>query len=270
MSGTLSRAELLALYDHDERIAATYPDTRREEVGPIVRHLDTVEHSGIVLYSKLDAASADAAIREQVAYFDALRLPFEWKAYSHDQPTDLLQRLSNYGFELDEPETIVVLDLHAVPADTRPTRTSSPNLSVKRIAHPDELLPLASIRREVYGDDATDHLDRLRLEMASEPAYVSVYLVSIDDVPVASGWIRYPATSAFASLWGGSTIPSMRGKGAYTALLAARVGEARERGARYLTVDARSMSRPILERRGFDPLTSATACTWPPRPPAAG
>ena len=77
---------------------------------------------------------------------------------------------------------------------------------------------------------------------------------------------RFPAHSAFASLWGGSTLPELRGRGLYTGLLAARLQEARARGARYLTVDAGPMSRPILERRGFRLLTHATACTWPPGP----
>ena len=76
-----------------------------------------------------------------------------------------------------------------------------------------------------------------------------------------------PPRSAFASLWGGSTLPELRKRGLYTSLLNARLEEARQRGFRYLTVDAGDMSRPILEKRGFRLLTHATACNWArPRP----
>ncbi|HTX49603.1 MAG TPA: GNAT family N-acetyltransferase, partial [Caulobacteraceae bacterium] len=55
-------------------------------------------------------------------------------------------------------------------------------------------------------------------------------------------------------------VPDYRGRGAYRALVAARADEARRRGHRFLTVDARETSRPILERLGFQPL--ATVRGW--------
>ncbi|MBV9354367.1 MAG: hypothetical protein JO023_02455 [Chloroflexi bacterium] len=103
MAADLVPAELLALYDHDERFAATFPDTRGEELPDLVRHLDLVGNSGSVIYSRLEATSADAAIEQQMVYFEGLRLEFEWEAYAHDEPADLVQRLADHGFELDEP-----------------------------------------------------------------------------------------------------------------------------------------------------------------------
>lgn len=98
--------------------------------------------------------------------------------------------------------------------------------------------------------------------MQHAPDHLSVYVAYVNAIPAACGWIRFPQASAFASLWGGSTLPELRKRGLYTALLAARVQEAIRRGAPYLTVDAGHMSRPILEKRGFRLLTYATACTW--------
>ncbi|MCA9986957.1 MAG: GNAT family N-acetyltransferase, partial [Anaerolineales bacterium] len=72
----------------------------------------------------------------------------------------------------------------------------------------------------------------------------------------------YPAGSQFASLWGGSTIERYRRQGLYTALLAARAQEARGRGVRYLTVDASPMSRPILEKLGFQFIAYSFPCKW--------
>jgi GNAT superfamily N-acetyltransferase len=84
----------------------------------------------------------------------------------------------------------------------------------------------------------------------------------VQNVAAACAWIRFPPGSPFASLWGGATLPELRNRGLYTALLAARVQEARARGWRYLTIDAGHMSRPIVEKRGFRLLTYATACNW--------
>ena len=75
----------------------------------------------------------------------------------------------------------------------------------------------------------------LAYELEHAPDHLSVYVAYADNVPVACGWIRFPEASPFASLWGGSTVPELRNRGLYTALLAVRVQEARARGWRYLT-----------------------------------
>ena len=95
---------------------------------------------------------------------------------------------------------------------------------------------------------------------AAAVALAAVYVAEAEGRPVSHGWVRFPR-SLFASLWGGSTVLEYRGRGLYSQLVSARVEEARRRGYQYVTVDARHMSRPILERRGFLRLTTATACT---------
>jgi predicted acetyltransferase len=81
-------------------------------------------------------------------------------------------------------------------------------------------------------------------------------------VPACSAWIRFHPPTQFASLWGGSTLPAYRKHGLYTAVLAVRAQEARRRGYRFLTIDASPMSRPIVEKHGFQFLTYAHACNW--------
>jgi len=250
----MTDAELLALYDHDERFAATFPDLRREELPQLVRHVDLVGNSGSVTYSQLTSDSADAAIEEQQAYFKSLGQEFEWKAYAHDQPADLIQRLRAHGFETDETEAIMALDVQ----DVSPTLLS-PTPNVKRLHQLDELRDVSAIKQQVGGHDV---VERLAYEMQHAPDYLSVYVVYAENRPAACGWIRFPTASAFASLWGGSTLPELRNRGLYTALLAARVQEARDRGWHYVTIDARAMSRPIVAKRGFRLLTYGTPCTW--------
>lgn len=59
-------------------------------------------------------------------------------------------------------------------------------------------------------------------------------------------------TRAGGYLLGGSTAPWARGRGAYRAVVRARWDEAVRRGTPALVVGAGSMSRPILERLGFE------------------
>jgi hypothetical protein len=41
-----------------------------------------------------------------------------------------------------------------------------------------------------------------------------------------------------------------------------RLQEAKARGVKYLTVDASPMSRPILEKFGFEFIANTHACKW--------
>ncbi|MCP4426948.1 MAG: N-acetyltransferase, partial [Chloroflexi bacterium] len=58
------------------------------------------------------------------------------------------------------------------------------------------------------------------------------------------------------------TVPKHRKKRLYTAVMAARVQAAIQRGYRFLTIDASPMNKPIAASRGFQLLTYAHACTW--------
>jgi GNAT superfamily N-acetyltransferase len=247
-------SDLLALYDQHERFAATYPDTRREELTHLVRHIDLVGNSGTVIFSRLSSETVDTAITEQCAYFRSLGQEFEWKAFAHDQPQDLIQRLAAHGFDLDETEAVMVLDLNDPPA-----ALLAPTPNVKRLERSDQLRQVTTIKQQI-GDDWS--VERLAFELEHAPDYLSVYVAYVENVAAACAWIRFPEASPFASLWGGATLPELRNRGLYTALLAARVQEARARGWRYLTIDAGHMSRPIVEKRGFRLLTYATACKW--------
>jgi GNAT superfamily N-acetyltransferase len=250
--------ELLAQYDHDERYAATYPDLRREEFSDGVRHVDRLNRDGLVIYSNLIPETADAAIEEQIAYFQSLGQGFEWKAFAHDQPADLVQRLAAHGFTIDEPEAVLVLDLSVA-------RFSSVPHDVKRLEDPDSLRDVGSVKHQIDGANHRDRLDRLAYEMTHASDSLWVYVAYVANTPAACAWIRFPTDSAFASLWGGATVPAHRRRGLYTALLQTRIQAAQDRHYTYLTVDAGPMSRPILEPHGFKLLTQATACTRLPK-----
>jgi predicted acetyltransferase len=91
---------------------------------------------------------------------------------------------------------------------------------------------------------------------------MSVYVAYIDAQPASAAWSFFPKHSQFASLWGGSTVSAFRKQGLYTALLAVRAQEARDRQVKFLTVDASPMSRPILEKFGFERIAYSYPCKW--------
>ncbi len=68
-----------------------------------------------ILFSSLTAENADAAIAEQAAHYRSLGVEVEWKAYLHDKPADLRQRLAAHGFETGPLEAVLVLDLNDHP-----------------------------------------------------------------------------------------------------------------------------------------------------------
>src|SRR5690606_41834951 len=103
---------LRSLYTAEERIGADYPDVRREIFPNLIRAVPKEAHGeGFVIYTKLDEESADAAIREQIAYFEKIGADFEWKLFDYDSPPDLKERLAAHGFAIGEPESLMILPL---------------------------------------------------------------------------------------------------------------------------------------------------------------
>jgi hypothetical protein len=258
--------QLLALYDEEERVNMKIPRFRREEVGSVIRHVatrsDEGDDSGLVIYSRLIEADADRVIQEQVDYFDALGTGFEWKLYQHDTPLDLRDRLAARGFEIGDAEAIMVLELDHAP----PALLALPAHEVRRIADPGLIDEVLSVRDEDQRESHVDLADHLRKTLTEHPEMLSVYAIYVDGGPVASGWLYRDPASPFASLWGGTTLAAYRKRGYYTALLAVRVQDAIAKGARFLTIDAGPMSRPIAERLGFRCITISYPCTWGTRP----
>jgi GNAT superfamily N-acetyltransferase len=252
---------LLAVYDRELRREISYPGMRREVTPTVIRHIGERGDEATVLYSQLDERSADAAIQEQIAYFGGLGLAFEWKAFAHDAPADLVQRLSAHGFEVEQPpDAIMALDLERAPAALFTPITHD----IRRIDDPAQMPAVLRIQEEVWNEDRAGLAERLAADLRADPDQLSVYMAYIDGVAASSAWIYFHPATQFASLWGGSTLPAYRKRGLYHALLAVRAQLARARGVRYLTVDASPMSRPILESSGFHVLTQAWACLWHP------
>jgi len=255
----MDRSKIIALYNQDQRIDVEYPDMRQEVTPDVVRHINTSgTGQGYVLFSQLNETNADNVIREQVRYFEGIGQSFEWKLYDYDRPSDLKDRLASHGFEIEEEEAIMVLDMENAPTFFREPVTHD----IRRITDPEKLSDVLTVQQQVWNEDFTSLIGYLAETISSHPEQMSVYAAYINDQPVSAAWTHFPGHSQFAGLWGGSTISSFRKQGLYSALLALRAQEAKTRGVKYLTVDASPMSRPILEKFGFEWIAHSHPCKW--------
>jgi GNAT superfamily N-acetyltransferase len=250
---------LLALFDLHQRIEIEFPGTRKDHLPELVRFVRPAPGMSFILYSKLNGSNAGAAIQKQIAYFTQLNQPFEWKVYDHDTPPDLKDRLAAQDFTIEGPDAVMVLDLSHAPTEILKPQ----NADLRPITRRDELGAVITIEEQVWGGSFAWITERLGSHLEI-PGYLNVLVAYADGQPACAGWVYFHPHSPFGDLWGGSTVPSYRKRGLYTAVLAWRVQEALRRGYRYLTIDASPMSRPILEKYGFQVLAYAYDCEWHP------
>jgi GNAT superfamily N-acetyltransferase len=220
----VDRNEILALFDGQMRRAAA-PDG-----------LFVGDGWSAVLWwpGEGDVESLVARMREQPGHV-------EWKYYSHDEPADLPERLVAAGLVPDDEETVLVAEAAALPP---------PPPEVELREEPEVFSALAE---QVFG----------RGSVSGFPENAIGVVAYLDGEPVSGGRVDLDPGVDFAGLFGGVTLPGYRGRGLYRATVARRAELARERGYRWLYVDAAPTSRPILERLGFVAITTTTPYTFP-------
>jgi GNAT superfamily N-acetyltransferase len=182
----------------------------------------------------------DENVEPLVARMRELPGHVEWKYYSHDGP-ELRERLLAAGLEPEDEETVVVAEVASIPP---------PPADVELREETDVFLELAE---RVFGRGQGSTL-------ADSSIAVVAY---VDGRPVSGGRVDLEEGVEFAGLFGGVTLPDYRGRGLYRATVARRAELARERGYRWLYVDALPTSRPILERNGFVAMTTTTPFVIP-------
>jgi GNAT superfamily N-acetyltransferase len=242
----MDAAQVLARYDAE--IRADPPaevGVKRMWADGVLRTVGAYNFIGWWTFGSGDTA---AAVTREAAFFRAKGV--QWKVFDHDGPRNLAEALEAAGFEEYGPETFLVLDLDAVAASFEPP----PGIDVQEVKDRAGAADLVAVSEAAFGRDEPWRLEQL-VGRLDDPTQV-LFVAYDGGVPVSSGRLELAPGKAFAGLYGGGTRPDYQGRGVYRALVAARAAEARRRGHRYLTVDARETSRPILERIGFQPLTT--------------
>jgi GNAT superfamily N-acetyltransferase len=234
-----------------------WPSFEREERdGYVVFHGPSPHHLfGLILRLRL-GADIDMVVKEVRAWFaERGRREFTWLVGDSSTPSDLGDRLLGLGAKPDADEPVyagMVLTEPPPPVegvDVRAVETFGEYAAVRELGW--DLLGMSEEQRAE---------PRARLN-ASWEDYQSMDIVNfaafVDGRVVAAGGIQFTPYGAY--LAGGSTHPDYRGRGCYRALVRARWNAAVARGTPLLAVQAGEMSKPILERLGFQQIATVHA-----------
>lgn len=171
-----------------------------------------------------------------------------WEIGPSTTPPDLGDRLLANGFApYEEPLATGMILRGPLPAEDTAIVT-------RRAESVDHYVAAYVLLNRVFGERTeTDDERRARAARDVErhrSGTGSLHLGFLDGELVASAASMFIGESVV--LAGGATLPHARGKGAYRALVRARYDEAAGRGTPTLVVQAGAMSRPILEKLGFE------------------
>jgi hypothetical protein len=206
-------------------------------------------YHNLVQRFRLSPEEVAPAVAEIRALFRARgRTEVTWEVGPSSTPTDLLDRLAALGMTPDDEPEVAGMVLR------RPLPDTPVDVSVAPVTDFAGFFAHAVIFRRCFGHGAPDPSEE---EVArdfercwgrdDDPQRL---LAFAEGKPVAAA--NAVLVAGAVVLCGGATLPEARGKGAYRALIAARFRAAVERGTPVLVVQAGHMSRPILERLGFE------------------
>jgi hypothetical protein len=199
---------------------------------------------------RLDRTGFEAGVAEVRAWFASQeRERFSWWVGSSATPDDVADLLLRAGATIDEEEPAFA----AMVLESEPPGAAG--AEIRRVETFDDYKTM----REIY-DEAFASSEEARAEMGARSGEMwkdirsagreESFLAFLDGDPVAAGSLMLTEAGP-ALLMGGATLPRVRGRGFYRALVRSRWDEAMRRGAPGLAVGAGRMSRPILERLGF-------------------
>jgi GNAT superfamily N-acetyltransferase len=252
-------AEIFQRYRREKRGAALegFDLTLRPHLSRYTPHHETAE--AFVVFADLPAGREATLIDEELEHFQKLGRRFEWKVHEFDRPAGLKALLEARGFGCTEPEAFMVLPTQAwnredrVPAGVR----------LEPVVSDRGLRDVIALQSDLFGEDFGWLFENYARALRTTPPRAAMYGAYAGDETIGTGWIDFPENTAFAELHGGAVRPDYRGRGVFSALVARRLRDAQARGYAFIAVDAAPMSRPILERQGFQHV----CWTYPMRTP---
>ncbi len=177
-----------------------------------------------------------------------------WKVGSSATPPDLGERLLAMGFTREGEMVGMVL---ARPPESRPATGFVVRLAEtwdEYRAAIEVLVESFSLELEPQEAHETREQAPRRFEEQQAGGPTALAVVWDGDEPVATGRVTFTEWGLY--LGGGGTLPSARGRGAFSALLPAAWEEAVRRGTPALVTQAQPTSRPILRKLGFEEVAS--------------
>jgi len=169
----------------------------------------------------------------------------QWEVGSSAEPPDLVERLLERGLVPDrEPYAVALVLTHEPPPPPA-------DVVAKRVETYEEYAAANAVQWEAF-DMPENEIAELRPKLPQmwEETVNVMHAAWLDGEVVSAG--TSSLTDHGLLLYGGATLARARGRGAYRAVLHARWQEAVANGTPALITQGGSMSRPILERLGFE------------------
>lgn len=243
----MASGEILAeILERPRRAFVPLPDLQMIE-RPGWRQIVTpsVKRGGFneVSLAQLDERDADAVIDATIAHYRTLGCRFVWRVGPDSAPADLAARLARrglvHGVGLGMARST---DFAGDPTGVEEVDATTVDVYTRVLAEGWGTLPIAAANELAVRADR-----RAPSDAAPAP---HLFLARVAGEPAAAASSMLFARSVY--LIGGVTLERFRGRGAYRALIAARLAHARARGiALAITIARAGTSAPILERLGF-------------------
>ena len=172
------------------------------------------------------------------------RTKTQWEVGS-SAPAGLVDALLERGLVYDrDPYAVALVLTHEPPL-------GPPNAVARGVETFEELVAACEVQWEAFESSPEEIAEaRALLESRWRESPIVRHAVWLDGDLVCTGTAA--PTPHGLLLYGGATLPRTRGRGAYRALVRARWDDAVARNTPVLITQGGSMSRPILERLGFE------------------
>ncbi len=237
------------------REVAEYPNSFGP-LGPGSERIDTGRYTlcmgpgkkwNTVQRQRFPAEDVDEVLHEVRALLRERGRPStQWEVGS-SAPEGIVDALLERGLVPDKDPYAVALVL------TREPPAARPELVARRVETFEEYAAANAVQWEAFGMPQDDFEENAKLLPRLYREAVSLmHAVWLDGEIVAAGTAS--PTEHGLLLYGGATLERARGRGAYRALLRARWDDAVALSTPTLITQGGSMSRPILERTGFEPV----------------
>ncbi len=173
-----------------------------------------------------------------------------WSVVDTVDPQPLMDALTRAGYERG-----TIHDARIVAVDRFIARPSAA-IEVRRVTDAQTLRDCWHVMDAAFGAKQPRDDDALALELSQcgpPGSRIQRYVAYLDGEPVSSGGLNVYPQLGIALLWAGGTVPSARGRGAYSAVVSERVARAAALGIEFVGLYARQeSSSPIVAAQGFD------------------
>ncbi len=242
----------LGMFAGSPRVSGT---AHVEHEPPVERYVDAGDEPfcySLRLVAPVEDHELPALVRAEVQRARRRgRAAVEWKSFDVPAPpasASTRGALEAEGFTCAGPERL----MHApvTLADELTARAArAPGVEVRRVRDEDGFREFLAVSEAGFGK-REPWVERALLPLVlAGDASTRIFVAHVDGV-AASG-ARLQLQRGIGYLFGGATRPELRRRGGYLSLVARRMAEARDAGARHVVSDCSAASEAVLRRLGF-------------------